>query len=130
MGRIDFRPARVRHTAAAWLAARGNHAAHAPAWYRATGDVPAPEILTRTLPVRHDGPSRPRPGRRNVRKASKLFTPQWISYEEDGLRTEFFKDHPWELARPRLVIEEDGKDYQLWDWSKAYEAGRPVGGER
>lgn len=59
-----------------------------------------------------------------------MFIPQTVSYAEDKLRSEFFKDHPWELSRPRVLLEDDGKDYQRWDWSKSFQIGRPIGGER
>lgn len=53
------------------------------------------------------------------KKASRLFSPVKVSYEEDRLRWEYFNDHPWELARPRVILEDDGKDYQRWDWGHA-----------
>lgn len=28
-----------------------------------------------------------------------------------------------------MVLEEDGKDYQRWDWGVAHQLGRPVSGE-
>lgn len=59
-----------------------------------------------------------------------MFQPQQIRHEEDDLRREFFGDHPWELARPRVLLENDGKDYQRWDWSKPDQTGRPLSGER
>ena len=59
-----------------------------------------------------------------------MFQPQRIGYEEDALRQEFFADHPWELARPRMMLEDDGKDYQRWDWSLPEQDGRPTSGER
>lgn len=65
-----------------------------------------------------------------IKKASRLFQPQHIRYEEDELRQEFFTDHPWELARPRVLLENDGKDSQRWDWSKPDQSGRPLNGER
>nr|POF16566.1 37s ribosomal protein s25, mitochondrial [Quercus suber] len=54
-----------------------------------------------------------KPGKR----ASKLFKPLHLNYEEDLLRWEYFNDHPWELARPRVVLEDDGRDAEKWDWS-------------
>ena len=125
MGRYDLRPLRVRQTASLLMAAKRQPP---PPWFQAMGDVPPPEILTRIMPVRHRPP--PPTGRRKIRKPSKMYIPQAISYEEDKLRSNFFSDHPWELARPRVLLEDDGKDHQRWDWSKAFEAGRPAGGER
>lgn len=45
-----------------------------------------------------------------------MFSPVNLTYEEDKLRWEYFNDHPWELARPRVVLENDGRDAQGWDW--------------
>jgi small subunit ribosomal protein S23 len=65
-----------------------------------------------------------------IRKPSKMFKPQPIEYEEDQLRREFYSDHPWELARPRIVLENDGRDGQKCDWSRIQQLGRPLNGER
>ena len=46
------------------------------------------------------------------------------------LRKEFFKDHPWELARPRLIIEDDGKDSQTTDWAQIQQKQKALTGER
>lgn len=56
--------------------------------------------------------------------------PRQMMYEEDQLRMQFFKDHPWELARPRILVEDDGRDGERWDWSLVYQEGRPCNGER
>ena len=65
-----------------------------------------------------------------MKKPSKLFQPRTIVYPEDRLRREFFGDHPWELARPRVVLENDGKDARPLAWDKIRQPGRPVDGER
>ena len=46
------------------------------------------------------------------------------------LRREFFKDHPWELARPRILLEDDGKDSQKTDWSRIQQKEKALSGER
>lgn len=97
-----------------------------PPWYTTMGSVPPPEILTRTLPPQH----RERKLNSRVRKPSKMFKPLPLEYEEDRLRKEFYSDHPWELARPRIVLENDGKDGQRCDWSRIQQRGRPLNGER
>lgn len=124
MGKHDFRPAHVRQSATMLLSSK--RILQQPPWYQIIGDIPPSEMVVRTQPVQHLDP----PKRRKVRKASRLFQPQRISYQEDQLRQDFFGDHPWELARPRLILENDGKDYQRWDWSKSHQPGRPIGGER
>ena len=54
-----------------------------------------------------------------------------LNYEEDRLRWEYFNDHPWELARPRVVLEDDGRDGEKWDWGVELDVGlhRPRGGQ-
>lgn len=84
--------------------------------------------MVRTQPPQHNTlPKR----NRKIRKPSKLFAPQRLEYEEDRLRKTFYQDHPWELARPRIVLENDGKDGQRVDWSKGVmQPGRQLNGER
>lgn len=78
--------------------------------------VPPSETLIRTPPVRHSAAPASTTGK--PKKLRNLYRPQRIVHPEDRLRTTFFKDHPWELARPRILVESDGKDYQRVDWSK------------
>ncbi|KAI0900558.1 mitochondrial ribosomal protein S25 [Annulohypoxylon nitens] len=95
-----------------------------PVWYEVLESIPPSEILIRPLPPQHQKPN-PR-----ARKASRLFQPQPITYEEDGLRKTFYRDHPWELARPRMVLEMDGKDARRRDWSRGImQPGMPLSGE-
>ncbi|MCJ1287066.1 mitochondrial ribosomal small subunit component [Xylographa opegraphella] len=120
MGRYNFRPQRV-YQATTQLLSTGRLTAP-PSWYNIVGNVPPPQILVRTQPIEHHRRSR-------TKKPSKLFQPQNITYPEDKLRREFFGDHPWELARPRVVLENDGKDAQTEDWSQIRQPGRPLDGE-
>ncbi|KAK6077967.1 37S ribosomal protein S25, mitochondrial [Seiridium cupressi] len=98
-----------------------------PVWYKVVESIPPSEILTRPLPPQHryhDSKTS------KIRKASRLFQPQQLVYEEDALRQRFYKDHPWELARPRMIIEMDGKDALRCDWSKGLrQPGIPLSGE-
>jgi small subunit ribosomal protein S23 len=60
----------------------------------------------------------------------RIFCPQDIRYEEDKLRFRFFTDHPWELARPRIVLEDTGNSHARADWSKGLiQPGIPLSGE-
>jgi len=68
-------------------------------------------------------------GKRN-KKTSRMFQPITIAYPEDKLREEFFGDHPWELARPKVVLEDDGKDFHKHDWSRIKQSGKALDGER
>ena len=124
MGKYDFRPMRVHQTATQLL--NTERITKTPPWYNVVGSITPAQTLVRTQPLPHQ----PRKGKTRTKKASKLFQPQNIHYEEDALRKEFFKDHPWELARPRLVIEDDGKDSQKTDWSRIEQPEKALSGER
>lgn len=98
-----------------------------PPWFAVMNSVPPSETLVRNVTPRHRAPS---PKSNKASKPKRLFRPQTIAYPEDALRTSFYKDHPWELARPRVVLELDGKDHQHCDWSKGLrQPGVPLTGE-
>ncbi|KAK3304125.1 mitochondrial ribosomal protein S25, partial [Chaetomium strumarium] len=64
------------------------------------------------------------------RQPRNLFRPTKIVHPEDQLRQEFYRDHPWELARPKLVLELDGQDARYRDWSKGLrQPGMALSGE-
>jgi small subunit ribosomal protein S23 len=113
MGR-QIRPARVYQTTTRELqsALLPSYQKSAPPWYKVMEAIPPSEILTRPVPVQHRQPNL------RVAKPNGIYRPQKIRYEEDHLRDVFYKDHPWELARPRIVLELDGKDAQRCDWGK------------
>jgi small subunit ribosomal protein S23 len=127
MGRFNFKPSRVYQTATQALqTAQAAEASFAPSWYTTIGSIPPSEILTRIPPAQQrDGLPK-----RRTKKLSKMFMPVQITYEEDRLRKEFYGDHPWELARPRIILEQDGKDGQKCDWSKIQQPGRQLNAER
>ncbi|PNS19519.1 hypothetical protein CAC42_7363 [Sphaceloma murrayae] len=118
MGRYDFGPQRV-HRSVTRLLATGRQST-IPAWYAAVESFPPSERLVRpALQSRKKGKGR----------SSRMFKPVNIAYPEDELRSEFFGDHPWELARPRTILEDDGKDYQRQDWGRLEAPGRALNGE-
>ena len=123
MGR-DFRPARVYQAATALLEA--GRISNKPQWYDVIGGLTPAQSLVRTQPLPHQQRRNPK----GTKKASKLFQPQKITYEEDVLRGEFFKDHPWELARPRTILEESGADSHKTDWSQIEQSHKTLNGER
>ncbi|KXT06829.1 hypothetical protein AC578_7216 [Pseudocercospora eumusae] len=106
MGRYNFAPQNVHKQATLLLDAKRMPAP--PPWYPVIGTIPPSTRLTRPALQRPQ-----RPGK----KASKLFKPLSLQYTEDQLRWEYYNDHPWELARPRVVLEDDGRDRERWDWS-------------
>ena len=156
MGRINLTPLRVRRRALANLETR--RTATRPVWLDIVGDIAPAQILIRSQPQQHPPPEirtklddstltspstirdtfinpvrqrrfDQRPSNR-ARKASKLFQPVEIRYPEDELRRTFYSDHPWELARPRVVLERDRKEGQDGDWSENVEQPeRPTTGE-
>ncbi|KAF7551992.1 hypothetical protein G7Z17_g4632 [Cylindrodendrum hubeiense] len=108
MGGRQIRPAKVYQTVTQELNQRilGSSASNPPPWYNIMTSVPPAESLVRTL-----SPNRWATNPK-AKKPKNLFRPQRIAYLEDSLRNTFYKDHPWELARPRVILELDGKDYQ------------------
>ncbi|KAM0715684.1 hypothetical protein Q7P37_009183 [Cladosporium fusiforme] len=108
MGRLDLSAQRVHKYATQLLESKT--LSTPPPWYDTIGSIPPAARLVR--------PVLQRPQKAG-KKSSKLFSPVKVTYEEDRLRWEYFNDHPWELAKPRVILEDDGKDYQRWDWSHA-----------
>ncbi|KAM0711484.1 hypothetical protein Q7P35_000850 [Cladosporium inversicolor] len=106
MGRYNLSAQRVHKYATQLLESKT--LATPPPWYSTVGEIPPSARLVR--------PVLQRPQKAG-KKSSRLFSPVKVTYEEDRLRWEYFNDHPWELARPRVILENDGKDYQKWDWS-------------
>ena len=95
-----------------------------PPWYSVIWDVPPSQTMVRTPAVQLREPN-PR-----QRRPKNLYRPQRIVYPEDSLRQRFFQDHPWELARPRMILESDGKDSHYLDWSKGVrQPGMALSGE-
>ena len=98
-------------------------------WIQAVADIPPAEILTRPYPIQHSErqTARVKPGR----QAPGIYRPTRIVHPEDELRRDFYRDHPWELARPKLVLELDGQDGRFRDWSKGLrQPGMKLSGER
>lgn len=125
MGR-NLRATRVYQTVKRSLMHPNSHSAIElpPKWLQVVERYPPAEILTRPAPTRHQDPD-PR-----QRRPRHIFRPQRITFPEDKLRRTFFKDHPWELARPRIAVELDGKDARYVDWSRGLrQPGMVVSGE-
>ncbi|CAJ0552720.1 Ff.00g007980.m01.CDS01 [Fusarium sp. VM40] len=126
MGGRQIRPARVLHTVAEELNHKilGSKTTPTPPWFKVMQEVPPSESLVRNMSPRHRAPNA------KATKPKNIFRPQRIIYLEDALRTTFYKDHPWELARPRVILESDGKDYQHCDWSRGLKQPNiPLSGE-
>ncbi|KAI0442876.1 mitochondrial ribosomal protein S25 [Xylaria telfairii] len=125
-GQRQIRPSRVYQTVTHLMNHRimPNVKVQKPVWYNVIESIPPSEAITRTYPPQH------KKHNPKIRRPRKLFQPQQLVYEEDELRTQFYVDHPWELARPRMMIEMDGRDAERYDWSKGLrQPGMPLCGE-
>ncbi|KAL4921246.1 mitochondrial ribosomal protein S25 [Aspergillus aurantiobrunneus] len=116
-----------------------------PSWVNVVRDIPPAQILVRDRPQQHQlvrqrlktipGDEKPQvvfeaqEKRKKPKKASRMYLPVEIKYEEDQLRKEFFRDHPWELARPRILLETSGKDFVKYNWKKMQQRGKRLDGE-
>ncbi|KAB8068738.1 37S ribosomal protein S25, mitochondrial [Aspergillus leporis] len=143
MGKYNLTALQVRQTAIQQKAAK--KISRLPQWADVVRDIPPAQVLVRIQPQQHQlvrqrvktppGASKPQvvfeaqEKRVNPKKASRMFQPVEIKYEEDQLRKEFFRDHPWELARPRVVLESSGKDYENYNWSRLQQPGKRLDGE-
>lgn len=58
---------------------------------------------------------------------NKLYKAPKLKYAEDKLRELFFEQHPWELSRPKMLVENSG--IQDYDWSTLQQLGKPLDGE-
>lgn len=144
MGKLNLTALRVRQTALGQYAS--GKIKKLPQWVDVVRDIPPSEALVRNPTPQHQlvrqrlktHPDSSKPQvvfevqdkGRKPKKASRMFRPVQLKYEEDELRQEFFRDHPWELARPRVILETTGKDFENCDWSRLRQPGRRVDGER
>lgn len=144
MGKINLTALRVRKTALNQFASGKIN--KLPQWVDVVGDIPPSETLIRRPTPQHQlvrqrlktvaGSSKPQvvfevqEKPRKSKKPSRLFQPVELKYEEDELRHNFFRDHPWELARPRVLLESTGKDHENYDWSRITQPGKRLDGER
>jgi small subunit ribosomal protein S23 len=144
MGRLNLTAFNVRRTALAKFKSRQIPAL--PNWVDIVQDVPPAQILVRQQPVKHplskvrtrtlpNGKTQQyvqisEPKRSKSAKARHVFQPKQLRYEEDSLRKTFFSDHPWELARPRVILETSGDQHKNADWSTGLvQPGIPLSGE-
>ncbi|KAK3387505.1 37S ribosomal protein Rsm25 [Podospora didyma] len=129
MGR-QIRPARVFQTAKDFYASKiindrikGSETKRAPAWLKALESIPPSETMTRPYPIQHTPPPK------DARRPRSIFRPTKIVYPEDELRQTFYRDHPWELARPMLVLEMDVTEARTRDWRTLEQKGMRLSGE-
>ncbi|CAB4396232.1 uncharacterized protein OCT59_000456 [Rhizophagus irregularis] len=87
-----------------------------PVWYSAMKNIPPGQSLLRSpLQFREDNLQNHNLRLRRDTKShsqkhlkTKVPRPQKIYYMLDALRKDFYRDHPYELLRPQILIEQDG----------------------
>lgn len=52
-----------------------------------------------------------------------------LAFLEDELRDVFYHQHPWEFARPKVLVENLGNDNAKCDWLHMLQLHRPLDGE-
>ncbi|PKK70574.1 hypothetical protein RhiirB3_369984 [Rhizophagus irregularis] len=68
-----------------------------PVWYSAMKNIPPGQSLLRNTKSH---------SQKHLK--TKVPRPQKIYYMLDALRKDFYRDHPYELLRPQILIEQDG----------------------
>lgn len=58
---------------------------------------------------------------------NKLYKPPQLQFVEDQLREVFYKQHPWEFSRAKMLVENEGGE--SYDWSHLLQLGKPLDGE-
>lgn len=83
-----------------------------------------------TLFVKQSGFYKTRACRKDVKqKNSSLFRIPKLELFEDELRDVFYHQHPWELSRPKIIVETTGTDAEKCDWSHMLQLLKPLDGE-
>ncbi|PRT54081.1 37S ribosomal protein S25, mitochondrial [Wickerhamiella sorbophila] len=62
-------------------------------------------------------------------RAGHLYKLSKIEYPEDKIRRLFYTNHPWEMARPRNMIENSGRSVADCDWSNMRQPTLRLSGE-
>lgn len=58
---------------------------------------------------------------------AKLYKAPKLQFVEDQLREVFYKQHPWELSRPKVLVENGAEEE--FDWSHIQQLEKPLDGE-
>jgi len=116
-----------------------------PAWYHVVGAHPPNKTFVRQ--PRLDDPSGKQsietPGRTGPKKIKKnrlyvtkdtevkrdIYNIPKLQFVEDELRSLFYEQHPWELSRPRILLENSGEDIKHQNWSSIQQLNKPLDGE-
>ncbi|KAF9427492.1 mitochondrial ribosomal small subunit component [Podila epigama] len=90
---------------------------------KANPEAPLPFETTRNGQSSHNELSRSSRQQKHLRWKSER--PKKIVYPEDKLRRRFYEDHPWELRRPRCLVETTGNGTQR-NWKSLLQEGRSI----
>lgn len=121
---------------------KGNVIKNPPVWYPATTLAPPSPTFLRERDPSKASPRAELPFESNSTSSSqkkelsrssrsqkhlrwKSERPQKIVYPEDKLRRRFYEDHPWELRRPRCLVETSG-DGTHRNWASLLQQGRSI----
>ena len=121
-----------------------------PAWYNVVASIPPSTKFTREPRFKNpsnghiigklvDVTEQPHANNKGLYKTrpnssdkrvgvKRLYRPPKLTYVEDRLRSLFYKQHPWELSRPKILVENEIGD-ENYDWSHMLQIGRPLDGE-
>ncbi|ANB13528.1 mitochondrial 37S ribosomal protein RSM25 [Sugiyamaella lignohabitans] len=117
-----------------------------PAWFKVVAANPPTQNLQqklRNLDVFQSSPKSPPVGEKKrstglyvtrykqkfSTRAQHMYRIRDVKYFEDKIRNAFYEQHPWELARPKVVIENDGNDAAKFDWSTISQENKRLDGE-
>lgn len=121
-----------------------------PAWYDVVCAHPPHIDVTRRAKMLETGLQKPDPSReiysKNLAHPSSIFKTRNTSADraqknnaafkipkleflEDELRNVFYHQHPWELSRPKTLVENSGDDNRDCDWSRMLQLSKPLDGE-
>ena len=76
-----------------------------PVWYEAVLEHPPLSLPPREPPSRTSYDSSPSSSPSSATKKTRGARPLSITYIEDDIRRQFFRDHPFEAFRPRTLTE-------------------------
>lgn len=116
-----------------------------PSWYNAVAAFPPATDLTKKpvnlqfnqrqdpfsqMFMKKDGRFKTRANRaeRQQQNNSVSRIPK-LAFLEDQLRDVFYHQHPWEFARPKVLVENDGAEQLKCDWSHMLQFHKPLDGE-
>ncbi|KAL1918397.1 mitochondrial 37S ribosomal protein mS23 [Calcarisporiella thermophila] len=121
------RPSQIHHQVKNLL--KGGLLKEQPAWYPAVRLIPPGPSIVFSHQAQdflgegksHGPTTKTRTHHQQKHLRTRKPRPQPIIYPEDRLRHRFFRDHPFELHRPRVLIEGEGTNRN--DWSSLLAPG-------